>query len=191
MFTTGTVSRQKRTGARVNYFPVKAVQTFDLPASKITNGIFFGDWAAVRFFGPMEFNEESRKLTFDFTRIELFGGALGFDLGKGGAAEIGAATGLGSENNVKLAEQGKKPFFNWIDCDDVIATARGGGACLALWTRTERRSLCVSWGICLLSFRRVLTSDNPGTDVCSQPRKYTTPHTIWYRILLRFDEKGG
>jgi hypothetical protein len=52
VFTTGTVSRQKRTGARVNYFPVKAVQTFDLPASKITNGIFFGDWAAVRFFGP-------------------------------------------------------------------------------------------------------------------------------------------
>ena len=51
VFTTGTVSRQKRTGARVNYFPVKAVQTFDLPASKITNGIFFGDWAAVRFFG--------------------------------------------------------------------------------------------------------------------------------------------
>jgi len=138
VFTTGTVSRQKRTGARVNYFPVKAVQTFDLPAAKITNGIFFGDWAAVRFFGPMEFNEESRKLTFDFTRIELFGGALGFDLGKGGAAEIGAATGLGSENNVKLAEQGKKPFFNWIDCDDVIATARGGGGGLALWTRTEQ-----------------------------------------------------
>ena len=138
VFTTGTVSRQKRTGARVNYFPVKAVQTFDLPAAKITNGIFFGDWAAVRFFGPMEFNEESRKLTFDFTRIELFGGALGFDLGKGGAAEIGAKTGLGSENNVKLAEQGKKPFFNWIDCDDVIATARGGGGGLALWTRTDQ-----------------------------------------------------
>ena len=54
------------------------------------------------------------------------------------AAEIGAATGLGSENNVKLAEQGKKPFFNWIDCDDVIATARGGGGGLALWTRTEQ-----------------------------------------------------
>ena len=86
----------------------------------------------------MEFNEESRKLTFDFTRIELFGGAFGFDLGKGGAAEIGAATGLGSENNVKLAEQGKKPFFNWIDCDDVIATARGGGGGLALWTRTDQ-----------------------------------------------------
>ena len=51
---------------------------------------------------------------------------------------VGAATGLGSENNVKLAEQGKKPFFNWIDCDDVIATARGGGGGLALWTRTDQ-----------------------------------------------------
>ena len=49
-----------------------------------------------------------------------------------------ARDGLGSENNVKLAEQGKKPFFNWIDCDDVIATARGGGGGLALWTRTEQ-----------------------------------------------------
>jgi len=135
VFTTGTVTRQKKTGARVNYFPVKAVQTFDLEASRITNGVFLGDWAAVRFFGPMEFDAGNRKLTFDFTRIELFGGALGFDLGQGGAAEIGAATGLGSENNVKLAESGKKPFFNWIDY--VIATARGGGGGLALWTRTE------------------------------------------------------
>lgn len=140
VFTTGTISRQERTGARVNYFPVKAVQSFDLPQAKITNGIIFGDFYAARFFGPMEFNEKTRKLTFDFTRIELFNGALGFDLGKGGAAEIGAATGLGSENNVKLAEQGKKPFFNWIDCDDVIATARGGGGGLALWTRIEEPS---------------------------------------------------
>ena len=62
---------------------------------------------------------------------------MGFDLGQGGAAEIGAATGLGSENNVKLAEQGKKPFFNWIDADDEIATARGGGGGLALWKRTD------------------------------------------------------
>ena len=70
---------------------VKAVQTFDLEASRISNGIFLGDWAAVRFFGPMEFDAGNRKLTFDFTRIELFGGALGFDLGQGGAAEIGGA----------------------------------------------------------------------------------------------------
>ena len=108
VFTTGTVSRQKRTGARVNYFPVKAVQTFDLPASKITNGIFFGDWAAVRFFGPMEFNEESRKLTFDFTRIELFGGVL---VSTWQEAPRRSAPRRDWGRKREAAEQGK-PFFN-------------------------------------------------------------------------------
>jgi len=49
--------------------------------------------------------------------------------------QIGSATGLGSENNVKLAEQKKKPFFNWVSADEKVATARGGGGGLALWKR--------------------------------------------------------
>lgn len=49
------------------------------------------------------------------------------NLGKGKAAEIGASTGLGSENNKKLVENDKKAFFNWISADENIATARGGG----------------------------------------------------------------
>ena len=38
----------------------------------------------------------------------------------------------------------------------------------------------------------VLTSDNPGTDVCSQPRKYTTPHpygTESYSDLMKRGDK--
>ena len=49
--------------------------------------------------------------------------------------QIGAASGLGSQNNVKMIADKKKPFFNWISADDKIATARGGGGGLALWKK--------------------------------------------------------
>ena len=52
---------------------------------------------------------------------------LKFKLPKGGAAKIGSSTGLGSENNSKLVESNRSPFFNWISADQDIATARGGG----------------------------------------------------------------
>ncbi|KAJ1445090.1 hypothetical protein M885DRAFT_551003 [Pelagophyceae sp. CCMP2097] len=136
VFTTGTVDTQKATG-RVNYFPVKAVQTFDTSGMRISNGVFVGEFAVLRFYGPFEFDAKSRKLTFDFDKLALFNGAVNFDLGSKGAADIGAATGLGSKNNAKLVDKGKKPFFNWIDADAEIATARGGGGGLALWTRIE------------------------------------------------------
>lgn len=75
-------------------------------------GIFFGDSAVIKFFGKFEWLEAQRRLEFDFDAIALFG--FKFDLPKGGAAKIGSSTGLGSENNVKLARENKKPFFNWI-----------------------------------------------------------------------------
>lgn len=132
VFTTGTVDTQKKIG-RINYFPLKAVQSFDTDEFKITNGIFINDYPVIKFFGPFEFNMKMRKLIFDFDQIQVFG--IKFDLPKGGAAKIGQTTGLGSENNVEQVNQGKKPFFNWISADDEIATARGGGGGLALWRR--------------------------------------------------------
>jgi hypothetical protein len=42
---------------------------------------------------------------------------------------------LGSANNEKLADMGRRAFFDWISADDEIATARGGGGGLALWKR--------------------------------------------------------
>ena len=76
------------------------------------------------------------KLTFDFTALQLLG-TWNITLKAGEAAGFGAKTGLGSENNVKLEEQGKRAFFNWISADDRIATARGGGGGLALWKRVD------------------------------------------------------
>lgn len=40
VFTTGTIDTQKKTG-RINYFPVKAVQTFDTTNMKITSNYSF------------------------------------------------------------------------------------------------------------------------------------------------------
>ena len=129
VFTTGTIDTQKRTG-RINYFPLKAVQSFR-PNNDIENGIYLGDFPAVKFQGTFEFNLKSRKLEFDFTQLTLFN-FLDIQLGQGEAAELGAKSGLGSKNNVGAK---RKAFFNWISADADIATARGGGGGLALWKR--------------------------------------------------------
>jgi len=137
VFTTGTKDSQKKYGAKINYFPIKAVQSFNPTADpfQIENGIYVGDFALIKFFGDFEFNLKSRKLEFDFDRIAILG--FGIDLGKGKAAQLGSASGLGSENNEKLIAKDKKPFFNWISADERIATARGGGGGLALWKRND------------------------------------------------------
>lgn len=136
IFTTGTKDRQKKTGGRVNYFPIKAIQTFDTSVEPklIENGIYIGDFSLLRFSGDFDFNERKRKLEFDFDLIELLG-LIKIKLGRKEVAKIGAQTGLGSANNEKLADAGRRAFFDWISADDDIATARGGGGGLALWKR--------------------------------------------------------
>ena len=133
VFTTGTIDTQKKVG-KINYFPLKAVQTFDVARGRISNSILVGDFPLIRFFGDFEWLMDRRRVEFDFDQIALFNFGR-IDLPKGGAAKIGASTGLGSENNVKMVEESKKPFFNWISADADIATARGGGGGIALWKR--------------------------------------------------------
>ena len=134
VFTTGTKKTQDQIGA-INYFPLKAVQTFDTTNGAITNGIFLGDWAAIRFAGDFDFDLKKRRLEFDFNSIQVLGFTI--PLKSGEAADLGAKSGLGSKSNVENAEKGKRPFFNWISADEYIATARGGGGGLALWKRVE------------------------------------------------------
>eukprot|EP00635_Sarcinochrysidales_sp_CCMP3193_P003677 CAMPEP_0118893642 /NCGR_PEP_ID=MMETSP1166-20130328/2769_1 /TAXON_ID=1104430 /ORGANISM="Chrysoreinhardia sp, Strain CCMP3193" /LENGTH=271 /DNA_ID=CAMNT_0006832471 /DNA_START=18 /DNA_END=833 /DNA_ORIENTATION=- len=133
-FTTGTIDQQKKSG-RINYFPLKAIQSFDFEAGAIENGIYVGDAAVLKFSGPFDFDLKSRKLEFDFDTIRIFGFPI--SLGNKGAAAFGEKTGLGSKANQQLLDQGKRPFFLWIDADEHIATARGGGGGLALWAREE------------------------------------------------------
>lgn len=137
IFTTGTKERQKLKGGRVNYFPIKAIQKFDATVEPkiIENGIY-GPWdiPLIRFTGDFDFDERKRKLEFDFDAVEILG-LLNIKLGRKDVAKIGASTGLGSANNEKLADAGRRAFFDWISADDNIATARGGGGGLALWKR--------------------------------------------------------
>ena len=137
IFTTGTKERQQKSGGRVNYFPLKAIQKFDARTTPmiIENGIY-GPWdiPLVRFTGDFDFDARKRKLEFDFDMIEILG-LLKIKLGRKEIAKIGGATGLGSANNEKLADMGRRAFFDWISADDEIATARGGGGGLALWKR--------------------------------------------------------
>merc|ERR1719296_339886 len=87
VFTTGTKDSQKKMGAKINYFPIKAVQSFDTTSDPmgIQNGIFIGDFALIKFFGDFEFDLKKRKVEFDFDQIAVLGFTI--DLGKGKAAE--------------------------------------------------------------------------------------------------------
>jgi hypothetical protein len=140
VFTTGTIDKQKRTG-RVNYFPIKATQSFNKVTDPwlIENGIYLGDFPILKFKGDFDWTLQPSgvaKLTFDFSVIKLFN-AFEIQLKAGEAASFGAKTGLGSKSNEELEKRGKRPFFNWITADDKIATARGGGGGLALWKRVD------------------------------------------------------
>jgi hypothetical protein len=139
VFTTGTANTQKNIlgGARINYFPLKAVQSFrtiDKDPYEIENGIYIGDWPILKFDGNFDFDLKKRKLEFDFNNLRLLN-ALNIQLKPGEAAQLGSKSGLGSDSNVKNAAKNKSAFFNWISADDKIATARGGGGGLALWKR--------------------------------------------------------
>ena len=138
IFTTGTKERQKKSGGRVNYFPLKAIQKFDATVEPkvIENGIYAWDLPLLRFSGDFDFDERKRKLEFDFDLIEILG-LIKIKLGRKDVAKIGARTGLGSANNEKLADGGRRAFFDWISADESIATARGGGGGLALWKRCD------------------------------------------------------
>ena len=138
IFTTGTKERQKKSGGKVNYFPLKAIQKFDATVEPkvIENGIYAWNLPLLRFSGDFDFDERKRKLEFDFDLIEILG-LIKIKLGRKDVAKIGAQTGLGSANNEKLADNGRRAFFDWISADENIATARGGGGGLALWKRTE------------------------------------------------------
>jgi PAP_fibrillin len=135
IFTTGTAKTQEKFGRKINYFPLKAVQSFDTQSMTISNGIYAGDLSLIKFFGNFDFDLKKKKLEFDFSLITLLG-FLNIPLKQGEAAQLGAKSGLGSSSNVENAKRDKQAFFNWISADDTIATARGGGGGLALWQRT-------------------------------------------------------
>lgn len=132
VFTTGTKQVQdalKGGKGGGSYFPLIAAQRWDTPKREIENGVYLGHIASISFLGPWAL--QSRKMTFDFKRINIKLGPwkFGFDLKAG---QFGTK---------KAAEEGEKqkdgPFFLFIYVDDKICVARGRGGGLAMWGRTS------------------------------------------------------
>lgn len=72
VFTADTkaVQRAMRGGAGSgSYFPITAVQRWDLETSEIENGIFLGHVAAMTFKGPFSMKPGAKILAFDFTSL--------------------------------------------------------------------------------------------------------------------------
>jgi len=70
------VDTQKKLGGKINYFPIKAVQSFNTETMAISTGMYLGDFAVLKFFGTFNWVEKARKLEFHFDKIALFYGAL-------------------------------------------------------------------------------------------------------------------
>merc|ERR1712178_111485 len=87
-------------------------------AMTLSNGIFLGDYAVLKFFGEWSWQVKARKVEFDFNKLELFNSAFTLNLKKGVAAKLGRSSGLGSSNNEELVKREKRPFFNWISADE-------------------------------------------------------------------------
>lgn len=113
IFTTGTKGTQATIG-KINYFPVKAVQSFGVPfspsippssPSEYANVIYLGSWPAVQVLGSFSC-PRFQKLEFKVESIKL--GPIGF----------------GSKGD---------GFFTFFYVDEAVAVARGQGGGLALW----------------------------------------------------------
>ena len=65
---------------------VKAIQSFNSETYQIENGIYLGDFAALKFFGDFTFDLKKSKLEFDFNRLAVFG--FNIELKKGEAAKV-------------------------------------------------------------------------------------------------------
>ena len=105
-------------GVRGSYFPLPAVQSFDMDAGRIRNGVYLGP---VKFFfdGPFVWRERLNMLEFTFTRVSPGLGPLGpwsvdIDDGKWDAvkeAEQTASSGQGKIERGAGSKPGANPFF--------------------------------------------------------------------------------
>lgn len=145
VYTSGTkkvAANLNRAGFGGSYFPIPAVQSFDVSNGRIRNGIYLGP---IKFFfdGPFVWREKLSMLEFTFTKVSLGLGPLGpwsvdIDDGKWDAvkmAEQTASEGQGKVERGKGSKPGANPFFKFVHTDDECIAARGRGGGLALWAR--------------------------------------------------------
>jgi len=109
-------------GSGGSYFPITAVQNWNVSNMRIQNGVFLGKHIfSLIFSGDFEVTNK-RFLYFDFDRLDLKLGPLkgGFDLPK------------------NESRQGKKrPFFIFLYADDEFCVAKGKGGGIAVWKKVD------------------------------------------------------
>ena len=147
VYTGGTkkvAANLNKAGFGGSYFPVSAIQSFDIENQRIRNGIYLGP---INFFfdGPFIWREKLSMLEFTFTKVSLqLGNAnpVEFDIDDGKwdavkVAEQQASDGGGKIENgdKKAAKPGANPFFKFVFADDAVIAARGRGGGLALWAK--------------------------------------------------------
>ena len=147
VYTSGTKNVKanlNKAGFGGSYFPVPAIQSFDVQNERIRNGIYLGP---IEFFfdGPFLWRENLGMLEFTFTKVSLKLGPLGpwsvdIDDGKWegvkGAEQAASAGGGRIEKaDAKATKPGANPFFKFVFADDRCIAARGRGGGLALWAR--------------------------------------------------------
>ena len=147
VYTSGTKNVKanlNKAGFGGSYFPVPAIQSFDVQNERIRNGIYLGP---IEFFfdGPFLWRENLGMLEFTFTKVSLKLGPLGpwsvdIDDGKWegvkGAEQAASAGGGRIEKaDAKASKPGANPFFKFVFADDRCIAARGRGGGLALWAR--------------------------------------------------------
>mmetsp|Transcript_75 Transcript_75/g.162 ORF Transcript_75/g.162 Transcript_75/m.162 type:complete len:267 (-) Transcript_75:81-881(-) len=106
-----------------SYFPLTAVQNWNVHDMRIQNGIFVFGVASLVFAGDFEVTNQGI-LYFDFDRLDFKLGplAFGFDLPP------------------NESRQGKKrPFFVFVYADDEVCIAKGRGGGLAVWKKVDKQ----------------------------------------------------
>ena len=135
MYTSGTkkvAANLNRAGFGGSYFPLPAVQSFDMDAGRIRNGVYLGP---VKFFfdGPFVWRERLNMLEFTFTRVSLGLGPLGpwsvdIDDGKWDAVKEAEQTASSGRGKIERGA-GSKPGANvFKSCTRTKSASRRGVA---------------------------------------------------------------
>jgi hypothetical protein len=143
VYTTGT----NKNKANVNrngdgtYFPIKAVQSFDIKNERIRNGVYVGP---IKFFfdGPFIWRQNLKMLEFTFTKcsVGVFSFVKCFDIDDGKWDAVKATEEKTTEGQGKITKSsntsskpGANPFFKFVYADEKCVAARGRGGGLAMW----------------------------------------------------------
>jgi len=140
VFTSASGDLRSASGGG-RYFPVTAVQSWELPLppsdspapsslaldGRIVNGVYGGYLFALQFSGPCRLSGKRLEFDFETLQLKVLGWTGRFKLKAAGYALPPRGT----------REAGKLPFFLFAQADENTVVARGRSGGLAMWARAE------------------------------------------------------